>query len=330
MKIIIAINNEKIFKELKTKKNIKIISNNIQYKEGILEILEKNKNINYIILDENIYGQIKIEELIEKIKIINNKINIIIILNKKDLIKQEYLIENKIKYIYIEELSVEKILEIIFDKNKIIGITGNEGNGKTIITLIISELIAKYKNKKILIVEDNINNNSILTIYRLKNKYKNNYSKNKAIKIKNNLELLNIKNILNNYRKNKFKIINTINKIKNKYDYIFIDMQNMDSYKFYKEIIEENILILNANVLEFEKIKRFINKDEIEFKTILNNYNENSISEEILKKVFCNKINIIGKIENNKNFNLIINNKWNLEFLDKKTRNKFLRIIKNI
>ena len=330
MKIITAINNEKIFKELKTKKNIKIISNNIQYKEGILEILEKNKNINYIILDENIYGQIKIEELIEKIKIINNKINIIIILNKKDLIKQEYLIENKIKYIYIEELSVEKILEIIFDKNKIIGITGNEGNGKTIITLIISELIAKYKNKKILIVEDNINNNSILTIYRLKNKYKNNYSKNKAIKIKNNLELLNIKNILNNYRKDKFKIINTINKIKNKYDYIFIDMQNMDSYKFYKEIIEENILILNANVLEFEKIKRFINKDEIEFKTILNNYNENSISEEILKKVFCNKINIIGKIENNKNFNLIINNNLNLEFLDKKTKNKFFKIIKNI
>ena len=330
MKIIIAINNEKIFKELKTKKNIKIISNNIQYKEGILEILEKNKNINYIILDENIYGQIKIEELIEKIKIINNKINIIIILNKKDLIKQEYLIENKIKYIYIEELSVEKILEIIFDKNKIIGITGNEGNGKTIITLIISELIAKYKNKKILIVEDNINNNSILTIYRLKNKYKNNYSKNKAIKIKNNLELLNIKNILNNYRKDKFKIINTINKIKNKYDYIFIDMQNMDSYKFYKEIIEENILILNANVLEIEKIKRFINKDEIEFKTILNNYNENSISEEILKKVFCNKTNIIGKIENNKNFNLIINNNFNLEFLDKKTKNNFLKIIKNI
>ena len=330
MKIIIAINNEKIFKELKTKKNIKIISNNIQYKEGILEILEKNKNINYIILDENLYGQIKIEELFEKIKLINNKINIIIILNKKDLIKQDYLIKNKIKYIYAEELSVEKILEIIFDKNKIIGITGNEGNGKTIITLIISELIAKNKNKKILIVEDNINNNSILTIYRLKNKYKNNYSKNKVIKIKNNLELLNIKNILNNYRKDKFKIINTINKIKNKYDYIFIDMQNMDSYKFYKEIIEENILILNANVLEFEKIKRFINKDEIEFKTILNNYNENSISEEILKKVFCNKINIIGKIENNKNFNLIINNNLNLEFLDKKTKNKFFKIIKNI
>ena len=216
MKIITAINDEKIFKELKSKKNIKIISKNIQYKEGILELLEKNKNINYIIFDENLYGQVKIEELIKKIKIINNEINIIIILNKKDLLKEEYLIQNKIKYIYIEELSIEKILEIMFNKNKIIGITGNKGNGKTIITLILSELITKYKNKKILIIEDNINNNSILTIYKKKNKYKNNYSKNKIIKIKNNLYLLNIKSILNNYKKDKLKIINIINKNKNK------------------------------------------------------------------------------------------------------------------
>ena len=330
MNILIAINNEKIFKELKNKKNIKIISNNIQYKEGILEMLEKNKNINYIIFSENLYGQIKIEELIEKIKKINNKINLIIILNKKDLIKQEYLIENKVKYIYIEEVSTEKILEIIFDKNKVIGIIGNEGNGKTIIVLILSELISKYKNKKILIIEDNINNNSILTIYKLKNKYKNNYSRNKIIKIKNNMDLLNIKNILNNYKKDKLKIINTINKIKNKYNYIFIDIQNIDSYKIYKEIIEENLLILNSNILEIEKIKKFINKENVEFKTILNNYNENAISKEILEKVFNNKINVIEKIENNKNFNLIINNNFNLEFLDKKTKNKFLKITKHI
>ena len=330
MNIITAINNEKIFKELKNEKNIKIISNDIQYKEGILEILEKNKNINYIIFDENLYGQIKIEELIKKIKIINNKINIIIILNKKDLIKQEYLIKNKIKYIYKEELSTDKILEIIFYKNKLIGIIGNEGSGKTIITLILSELIKKYKNKKILIVEDNINNNSILKTYKLKNKYKNNYSKNKTIKIKNNLYLLNIKSFSNNYIKNKLKIINEINKIKNKYDYIFIDMQNINSYEIYKEIIEKNILILNSNLLEIEKIKKFINKNDVNLKIILNNYNQNAISKNILEKTFNNKIKIIGEIENNKKFNLIINNNFNLEFLDNRTKNKFLKIIKNI
>ena len=330
MNIITAINNEKIFKELKSEKNIKIIFNDIQYKEGILEILEKNKNINYIIFNENLYGQIKIEELIKKIKILNNKINIIIILNKKDLIKQEYLIKNKIKYIYKEALSTDKILEIIFYKNKLIGIIGNEGSGKTIITLILSELITKYKNKKILIVEDNINNNSILNIYKLKNKYKNNYSKNKTIKIKKNLYLLNVKWFSKNYIKNKIKIINEINKIKNKYDYIFVDVQNISSYKIYKEIIEKNILILNSNILEIEKIKKFVNKNNINLKVILNNYNQNSINKNILEKTFNKKIKTIGEIENNKNFNLIINNNFNLEFLDKKTKNKFLKIIKNI
>ena len=41
MNIITAINDNNIFKELKKEKNIKIVSNDIQYKEGILEFLEK-------------------------------------------------------------------------------------------------------------------------------------------------------------------------------------------------------------------------------------------------------------------------------------------------
>lgn len=326
--IITAINNEKTINELKHKNNIKIISNNILYKEGILEILEKNKKINYIIFDENIYGQIKIEELIKKIKNINNKIKIIIILNKKDLIKEDYLIKNKIKFIYSEELSTQKILEIIFNKNKIIGIIGSEGVGKTITTLILSELISKYKNKKVLIIEDNINNNSILNIYKLKNKEKNTNIKNRIIRIKNDLYLFNIKKILNDYKKNKIKIINEIKKVKNNYDYIFIDMQNIESLKIYNEIIEQNILILNPNILEIEKINKILTNGKVDLKIILNNYNENSISEKLIKELF--KIKIIGKIENNKKYNLIINNNFNLEFLDKRNRNKFLNIIKNI
>ena len=330
IKILTAIKNEKIFIELKNNKNIKIIKNNIQYKEGILEILENDKKINYIILNEDLYGQTTIEELISKIKFINNKIKIIIILNKKDLIKEEYLFKKKIKFIYEKEISIQKILEIILNKNKIIGVIGNPGTGKTITTLILSELIVKYKNKRILIIEDNIENNSILEIYKLKNKEKYTNIKNRTIKIKNNLYLFNIKKISNNYKKNKIKIINEINKIKNNYDYIFIDMQDINSNKIYNEIIEEILLVLNSNILEINKIKKFIINSEIEIRLILNNYNENSISEKILKETFKNKIKIIEKIENNKNYNLIINNNFNIEFLDKKTRNKYFRIINNI
>ena len=63
---------------------------------------------------------------------------------------------------------------------------------------------------------------------------------------------------------------------------------------------------------------------------ILNNYNDNSISEKILKNIFKNKIEVIEKIENNKNYNLIINNNLNSNYLDKKTENKYFNIIKDV
>jgi len=324
MNILTAINNEKIFKELKNKKNLKIISNDIQYKEGLLEILEKNKEFDFVIINENISGQIKIEELIKKIKKINSKINIIIILNQKDLIKEDYLSKNKIKFIYSEKLSAEKIINKIYDKNKIISITGSDGCGKTITTIILCELIIKCKNKKILIVEDNIKNNSILKIYENNLKLKGN--KEPIIKLKENLDLLNIKKILNNNK----RIINEINKIKNNYDYIFIDTQNINSYKIYEEVIEDTILILNSNILEINKIKKFITKNSQQIKLIINNYNQNSISEEILKNIFKNKIKIVGKIENNTSYNLIINNNFDIKYLDYKTKEKFLKIIEKI
>lgn len=336
MNVIIAINNEKIFKEIKKQNNINIISKDIQYKEGIIEILEKNKNVQYIIINENLFGQIKIEKLINKIKNINSKINILIILNRKDLNKEKYLLENKIKFIYEENLTVENILQKIFNKNKIIAISGTEGSGKTITTLILSELLIKNKNNKILIIDDNIKNNSITQIYKIKNKKENTENKktnneiknNKIIKIKNNLYLLNIKKLLINYKKDKIKIINEINKIKNNFKYIFIDTQNINSYKIYEKIIDENIVIINSNILEINKVKKFILNKKT--KIILNNYNINSISDEILKKIFKNKIKIIGKIKNNKNYNLIINNNFNINYLDPKNKNIFFNIIKNI
>ena len=126
------------------------------------------------------------------------------------------------------------------------------------------------------------------------------------------------------------KIINAINKIKRQYDYVIIDFQNLNSIKIYEEIIDENIFILNSNILEINKIKKYIINNKKEIKIILNNYNENSISEKILKNIFKNKIKIIGKIKNNKNYNLIINNNFNLEYLNNKIKNEYLKIISKI
>ena len=61
-KIITAINNPIINEKLK-KEKIEVIGKDIQYKEGILEILENNKEINFILIDEKLPGEIKNDEL---------------------------------------------------------------------------------------------------------------------------------------------------------------------------------------------------------------------------------------------------------------------------
>ena len=81
-KIITAINNPQLNEELKKEKNFEIIGKDIQYREAILEILEENDFIDLIIMSEKILGEISLENLIEKIKLKNEAIKIIFILEK--------------------------------------------------------------------------------------------------------------------------------------------------------------------------------------------------------------------------------------------------------
>ena len=100
IKIITAIDNPKINEELKNEKNIEVIGKDIFYKEGILEILEKNININYIIINNKLSGEIKLNNLIEKIIEKNEKIKIIILIKKENknnlnkIIKENNYIKN--------------------------------------------------------------------------------------------------------------------------------------------------------------------------------------------------------------------------------------------
>ena len=54
MNIITAIENKKINEQLKNIKNINILNSDIQYKEGILEYLENNSDIDLILLKLNL------------------------------------------------------------------------------------------------------------------------------------------------------------------------------------------------------------------------------------------------------------------------------------
>ena len=72
-KAITAIENKKLLKNIKKNNNIKFIYKNIQYREAIIEILKKEKDIGIIFISEDIPGEISIEELINEIKLINKK-----------------------------------------------------------------------------------------------------------------------------------------------------------------------------------------------------------------------------------------------------------------
>ena len=109
-KILTAIGNPEIAEKLGKENNIEIIYKDIQYKEGILEILEKDNKINTIIINEKIPGKIEINLLIENILRTNSKIKIYLIIENKNIkIKKNNL------YIF-NEINYEKIKQKLFEE----------------------------------------------------------------------------------------------------------------------------------------------------------------------------------------------------------------------
>ena len=121
-KIITAIGDEYINKELKKEENLKIILNDIQYREGVIEVLEEFQDINFIILNTLLQGDIEIKELIKQINIINKNIKIIIISENNENLEE--LINEKIIYNIIynkknEKINIKKLIEIINNNEEI-------------------------------------------------------------------------------------------------------------------------------------------------------------------------------------------------------------------
>ncbi len=307
MNILTALANNKINEKLKAVEDINILNKDIQYKEGILEYLEKNKNIDIIIFLEELPGQIKTKKLIEIINSINNKIKIIIITNKNKEIKNNK-INKKIRYFYLEKINYENIIKMIKIKNNknILRLIGNRGVGKTILCIIISEIIINIKKQKVLLIDKD--KNFILTKMYSRNSNNNE----NLIKIKNNLYIL--KNEKELYR------------IKEQFDYIIIDSNEINVNTNNNQFIIKDIFILEANLLELKKINN-LKLNNIKG-IILNKNNKNNISEKIIEKIFNKKI--IGKINYNKKINLFINNNFNLFYFSKNEINNIIRIIENI
>lgn len=391
-KIITALAEPQLNNELKKEKDFIVIGKDIQYQEGVIEILETEKEVDFLIISEALPGNEKIENLIEKIKQINNEVNIVIILEnkKEELEKNLYsknvylilynkieikeiikLIKNKkedenekikkeindLKKIIIEQNSKnkqnkkQKIKEVkeLNSQKEIICILGSGGVGKSIFTVNLAKSLI-YSKKKILIIDFDILNNSLHTILGVK-KYsekiskkikENNLIKDKIglkelkIKINKRIDLISGINLLfdSKYKINNIQFNNLFNDVKKFYDVIIIDTSSEWFFNYTKDIIKKsniNIFIVEPNLLEIQKSKNILkiykeewNIDNNEINILFNKFNKNSIDINILKIIFS-EYNIIGKIDINNKYNLIINK--NANKIDKNIKKEYLKII---
>ena len=377
-KIITALGNQVLNNELKKINEFEIVANDLQYKEAIIELLEINKNVNYIILSGILPGNITLTDLITKIKIINNNIEIILLLEKKEKEIEKKLKEQKIKNVlYIDNVKINDIIKILKNKKinnktkipqeenikneinrkikinnnikkqiktecKVISVLGSNGVGKSIYSVCMSNYLNNKKNK-ILIIDFDILNNSIHTILGMSkyNKKKNNKRiiNDCIINVDNNISVLTGENIIKKYKKNINYIVKLLEILKEKYDYIIIDTSAECFFDINKTIINKsdiNIFLLEANLLEITKATKLLeiynknwNIDERKIKIVINKYNKNAISMNIIKKLFSD-YEIIGKLEMSNIYNNIINKNNKIIFKNYKNNNEYKKINEKI
>ena len=291
------------------------MENDIFYREGILEFLEKNKKVDILILYEKLNGEINLINLIKNIKKINNEINIFFILENKNLELENLLKNENIKNIfYNDEIDINNFINKL--KNAKIN---NEEKLEEEIKLLKNiinkkdEQLLKYQNlnqnennenfkkKKIITIIGNESSGKSLIIGNLQNILKD--IKNEEA---NNFEFQEIN--MNNFYEIE-KINNTI------YKFVFIFEISYEKIKNNKKIIDE--IILN-NKINSKKINIIFNK--------INKY---SINKNIAKNIF-KEFNIIGKINLNNYCDYLINKNNNYKKENKKLIKQYLKIINKI
>lgn len=333
----------------------KIFYNNVEIKE-IVKVINEENETDKLIEEINSLKKIIIENNnknnLEKNKKTQNKIK------KENKLKNKLLIFNKIKIINNIKNKINKYLpKKLINKNnniksEVISVLGPAGVGKSIFTINLANSYVYSKNK-ILIIDFDILNNSLHTILGLKKyskiireKLKNNNLINSKINIKeltikitNKIDLISGINLLfdSKYKISSEKIYNIINELKEKYEIIIIDNSAECFFDYTKNIIENsniNIFITEANLSEIKKSKNLlniyinkwnINKNKINI--LFNKFNKNSIDINILKNIF-NEFNILGKLNFDDKYNLIINK--NGITCDNKIMKEYININKKI
>lgn len=267
-KVLTALLNENINNELKNNKNIKIVSNDLLYQEAVLEYLEENKEIDFLLLNENLPGE-KIEDFIEKI----NKTKIILF-TENSRKNENYINTKKVYKIFTNsELSVKKISEILEKdednyteklEKEIEELKRKINENKKQENKFISKIINLKKNTKkettnktskiISITGNNGQAKALLTI-KISKKLKRKKSKTLII----DLDLLNMKI---------FEILNIKNKEKKS---LKIEDHRVNQNKYLSLLSGKNLLFKINEKIHTEEIKKIIEKLKEKYEYIIVN-----------------------------------------------------------
>lgn len=337
MKILTALQDPKTNEILKEKTKHNIIETDIQYQEGILETLEKNNKIDLIIISQLLPGNIGFKDLINKIKIINNNIEIIAILENKNNELKDFLKQKNINSIfYNNEITIDELINVIEEKDK------NKKEMEINKEIKLLKEIILENNKKIEQNKKEKKINKILSIL-----------KEEKIKIIKNSKINNIKKFKNKTNKTQNKIISVVGipgvgksifislfskNIKHK-KILIIDFdiynKSLDLIFGYNTKVQEEkaIIKINNNIDLLSKIEIFFKESYIEknkIKNILDSFskkydliiidNTSEYSCEHTKEILKNSDSIIflsdaNLIELNKTKKLLEKyiNKWKIE-----------------
>lgn len=317
-KILLAIDNEYIYGSIIKNKQYDFFEKDIVYKEGVIEVLEKNPEINFLIINNCICGCLETKDFITKIKEIRENIKIVIYINKYDEYNINFFNSKGIYQIYkIEDMNVQEIKEILennfaenekinseisylkrilkkeaFSKNiksKLIVFWGEKNVGKTIFSTTTAQIVEEQKKKAIIISFD-IYKKDLSILLNCDDVV------NRRIKVNSMLDIIYID------EKNKLDI----SLLEKEYEYIIIDSSNnseiikcilIKKFKIFF-IVESTILGVNKARLLLEN---FINKYVIDvdcIEIIFNRCDKRSISKYILKEIF-EEYKILGFCKDN-------------------------------
>ena len=290
-----ALNNKKIKDKLDLRYKDKVYNYDFVYKEDIISYIEKYNN-NYIILTRlDLSGNMNYLEYIRKIKKINTKNRIIIIIDKLEKDIKEFLFANEVfNIIEGNEIDMEVIYKQINTENKIvyktvykksnnsddkrkITVFGSNGSGKSFISSLMANSIAKKTKKRVVLVSfddknsclDIINNINCFN-FDIKQFFTGedmNYDYiSKSISQSNackNLWLMNsdIKLTDNRLKISKSQMQNLTFYLESRFDYVIFDLPNYtlnSNYKILMDIVDEIIFVTSPNYISIKQSKIYL------------------------------------------------------------------------